>query len=360
MDFGPYGGHGSGVVVWGSWWSGVMVLGSGEGRTLNAQDRLKLGVVGVGVMGRNHARVLAEMAGVELVGIVDPDPKQREAVAATLGCAAFTDLDELLDRGVDAVTIAAPTHLHHDLAIACIARGINLLVEKPIAPTVEEGRAIVTAARRAGVTLMVGHVERFNPAVEAIKRAIQGQDILSIAITRVGPFPPRMSNVGVVIDLAVHDIDLIRWFTDSEIVEIQPQLSSAVAEREDIALLQFRTASGVLAHINTNWLTPFKARTIHVATRAKYLIGDLLTLQVTECFGFQPDGSYSMRHLSTGYAEPLRAELLAFVKAIRGDHPPAVTGDEGVASLEIAIRCLDTHAGRANVPQRKGPRRVVG
>ena len=347
MDFGP-----SGVMVRGR--------GSGEGRTLNAQDRLKLGVVGVGVMGRNHARVLAEMAGVELVGIVDPDPKQREAVAATLGCAAFTDLDELLAHDLDAVTIAAPTHLHHDLAMACIARGVNLLVEKPIAPTVEEGRAIVAAARRAGVTLMVGHVERFNPAVEAIKRAIQGQDILSIAITRVGPFPPRMSNVGVVIDLAVHDIDLIRWFTDSEIVEIQPQLSSAVAEREDIALLQFRTASGVLAHINTNWLTPFKARTIHVATRAKYLIGDLLTLQVTECFGFQPDGSYSMRHLSTGYAEPLRAELLAFVKAIRGEHPPAVTGDEGVASLEIAIRCLDTHAGRANVPQRKGPRRVVG
>ena len=127
----------------------------------------------------------------------------------------------------------------------------------------EEGRAIIAAARRAGVTLMVGHVERFNPAVESIKRAIKDEDILSIAITRVGPFPPRMSNVGVVIDLAVHDIDLIRWFTDSEIVEIQPQLSSAIAEREDIALLQFRTASGVLAHINTNWLTPFKARTVH-------------------------------------------------------------------------------------------------
>ena len=348
---------------WAAWTSdrlGLWFEVEGEGSALNAQDRLKVGVVGVGVMGRNHARVLAEMAGVELVGIVDPDPKQREAVAATLGCAAFTDLDELLAHDVDAVTIAAPTHLHHDLAIACIARGINLLVEKPIAPTVEEGRAIVAAARRAGVTLMVGHVERFNPAVESIKRAIQNQDILSIAITRVGPFPPRMSNVGVVIDLAVHDIDLIRWFTDLEIVEIQPQLSSAVAEREDIALLQFRTASGVLAHINTNWLTPFKARTIHVATRAKYLIGDLLTLQVTECFGFQPDGSYSMRHLSTGYSEPLRAELLAFVKAIRGEHPPAVTGDEGVASLEIAIRCLDTHAGRTNVPQRKGPRRVVG
>jgi len=310
-------------------------------------------------MGSNHARVLAEMAGVELVGVVDPDRGQRDFVSRTLGTPAFADLDELLERGVDAVTIAAPTHLHHDIALECISRGIHLLVEKPIAPTVEEGRAIVGAARRAGVTLMVGHVERFNPAVESIKRAIKNQDILSIAITRVGPFPPRMSNVGVVIDLAVHDIDLIRWFTDSEIVEIQPQLSSAVAEREDIALLQFRTASGVLAHINTNWLTPFKARTIHVATRDKYLIGDLLTLQVTECFGFQPDGSYSMRHLSVGYAEPLRAELLSFVNSIRSGRTPAVTGEEGVASLEVAIRCLDARAGQS-APQRKGPRRVVG
>ena len=164
---------------------------------------------------------------------------------------------------------------------------------------------------------MVGHVERFNPAVAAIKQALTGEDILSIAITRVGPFPPRMSNVGVVIDLAVHDIDLIRWFTESDIVEVQPQLSSAVAEREDIALLQFRTASGVLAHINTNWLTPFKARNVTVATRGKYVMGDLLTRQVTECFGFKPDGSYSMRHLPVGHDEPLRAELIAFLQAVR-------------------------------------------
>jgi UDP-N-acetylglucosamine 3-dehydrogenase len=332
----------------------------GEAAASAEGSALKIGVVGVGVMGSNHARVLAEMAGVQLVGVVDPDIKQRQFVARNLGCPESSDLDGLIRSGVDAVTIAAPTHLHHDLALKCIAHGIHVLVEKPIAPTVEDGRAIVAAARRAGVTLMVGHVERFNPAVESIKRAIKGQDILSIAITRVGPFPPRMSNVGVVIDLAVHDIDLIRWFTDSEIVEIQPQLSSAIAEREDIALLQFRTASGVLAHINTNWLTPFKARTIHVATRDKYLIGDLLTLQVTECFGFQPDGSYSMRHLSVGYAEPLRAELLAFVNAIRSGRPPAVTGEEGVASLEVAIRCLDTRTGRSSAPQHKGPRRVAG
>src|SRR5205807_7259512 len=182
---------------------------------------------------------------------------------------------------------------------------------------------------------------RFKAAVRGLKDARRGEDIPSVAITRVGPFPPRMSNVGVVIDLAVHDIDLIRFFTDSEIVEVQPQLSSAMAEREDIALLQFRTASGVLAHINTNWLTPFKARTAHVATRKKYVIGDLLTRQVTECFGFQPDGSYSMRHLSVGHTEPLRTELVAFFTAIRQGTAPAVSGEEGVASLAIAMRCLE-------------------
>ena len=326
----------------------------------NAERPLRVGVVGVGVMGSNHARVFVGLPGTELVGVADPDRKQAEFVARTLGCAAVTNVEELLDREVDAITIAAPTHLHRDIALTCIAHGVHVMVEKPIASSVDEGREITGAARRAGVTLMVGHVERFNPAVEAIKGAIRGEDILSIAITRVGPFPPRMSNVGVVIDLAVHDIDLIGWFTNSEIVEVQPQLSSAVAEREDIALLQFRTASGVLAQINTNWLTPFKARNVTVATRGKYVMGDLLTRQVTECFGFQPDGSYSMRHLSVGHAEPLRSELIAFLRAVRSGATPAVTGEEGVASLEIATQCLAVRSSKVTPAQRKVPRAVAG
>ena len=327
--------------------------------TENVGTPLRIGVVGVGVMGSNHARVLAGLAGVTLVGVADPDGKQGEYVARTLGCAAVSSIDDLLALGLDAVTIAAPTHLHHDIALACVARGVHLLVEKPIASTIAEGQEIVAAARRAGVTLMVGHVERFNPAVEAVKEAIRNEDILSIAITRVGPFPPRMSNVGVVVDLAVHDIDLIRWFTDSDIVDVQAQVSSAVAEREDIALLQFRTASGVLAHINTNWLTPFKARNVTVATRGKYVMADLITRQVTECFGFQPDGSYSMRHLSVGHAEPLRTELLAFVDAVRTRSVPPVTGEQGVSSLEIALRCLETRPS-VYAPPRQAPRVVVG
>ncbi|OKO90147.1 oxidoreductase [Bradyrhizobium sp. NAS80.1] len=326
-----------------------------------AKAGLRVGVIGAGVMGSNHARVLAGLPGVSLVGVVDPSPVHLTRTTELANCQGFETLDQLFAAGVDAVTIAAPTHLHHEVALACIARNIHVLVEKPIASTVEEGHEIVAAAQKAGVTLMVGHVERFNPAVAAVKQAIEGEDILSIAITRVGPFPPRMSNVGVVIDLAVHDIDLIRWFTESDIVEVQPQLSSAVAEREDIALLQFRTANGVLAHINTNWLTPFKARSVTVATRDKYVMGDLLTRQVTECFGFKPDGSYSMRHLPVGHDEPLRAELIAFLKAVRHGETPAVTGDEGVASLEIATRCLEAPSRPAAMaPARKGPRRVAG
>src|SRR3982074_3588770 len=333
---------------------------NGSAAGAGAGGALRVGVIGAGIMGSNHARVLAGLPNIMLVGIVDPLPAHRTRATELIGCRTFASLHELIGEGVDAVTVAAPTHLHHEIALACIARGIHVLVEKPIASSVEEGRDIVAAARRAGVTLMVGHVERFNPAVAAIKQAISGEDILSIAITRVGPFPPRMSNVGVVIDLAVHDIDLIRWFTESDIVEVQPQLSSAVAEREDIALLQFRTSSGVLAHINTNWLTPFKARNVTIATRNKYIMGDLLTRQVTECFGFQPDGSYSMRPLSVGHAEPLRAELQAFVGAIRTGKEPAVTGEAGVASLEIAIRCLESRAVPSESRRRPGPRRLTG
>jgi predicted dehydrogenase len=327
----------------------------------DGQKPLRVGVVGVGVMGANHARVLAELPGVVLAGIADPDRKQTDFVSGILGCAVVASVGELIALGVDAVSIAAPTQLHRDVALACTKAGVHILVEKPIASSVDEGREIVAAAAKAGVTLMVGHVERFNPAVQAIKDAIRTEDILSIAITRVGPFPPRMSSVGVVTDLAVHDIDLIKWFTGSDIVEVQPQLSSVMAEREDIALLQFRTASGVLAHINTNWLTPFKARTIHVATKRKYVIGDLLTRQVTECFGFQPDGSYSMRHLSVGHAEPLRAELTAFINAVRTGTTPPVSGEDGVASLEIASRCLQGFGAQAHeLAAPKASRRAAG
>lgn len=301
---------------------------------------LKVGVAGLGVMGRNHARVLSELREAELVCGFDPDPTVAEAARA-YGAEPLTDLDAFLDAGLDAAVVATPNRHHADLGCALLERGIAVLVEKPIAADLEGARRLIDAARASGATLMVGHVERFNPAVETVRRAIADDDIISIQITRVGPFPPRMGEVGVVIDLAVHDIDIIRHLTGSEIVEVQPQLARTHAEREDTALLQFRTARGVIAQINTNWVTPYKARILQVATRQKFVVADLITRQVSEYFDYAPDGSYSTRMLNTWPAEPLKAELSAFLAAVRDGTAPPVTGEDGLANLEVALRCLE-------------------
>jgi UDP-N-acetylglucosamine 3-dehydrogenase len=304
------------------------------------QSVLKFGVAGAGVMGRNHARVLADIRDVELTHVFDPDAVTAEGVAAAYGAAAVTDPQAFVDAGLDAAVVATPNRHHAELTVALLEKGVHVLVEKPIAATVEDARRMIDAAKANNRVLMVGQVERFNPAVDAVKRAIAGEDVISIQITRVGPFPPRMGEVGVVIDLAVHDIDIIRHLTDSEVAEVQPQVVRTRAEREDTALLQFRLENGAIAHITTNWVTPYKVRTLQVATKNKFVVADLITRQVTEYFGQQPDGSYQTRAVNSWPAEPLKKELEAFAHAIRTGEPPAVTGEDGLRNLEVALRCL--------------------
>ena len=301
---------------------------------------LKIGVAGAGVMGRNHARVAAEMRDFDLTAVFDPDAITAEGVAAAYGTAPFTSAEDFVDAGLDAAIVSTPNRFHAEVGVALLERGVHVLVEKPIAATVADAQRMIDAARANSRVLMVGQVERFNPAVETVKRAVADDDIISIQVTRVGPFPPRMGEVGVVIDLAVHDIDIIRHLTGSEIVEVQPQLVRSRAEREDTALLQFRLADGAIAHITTNWVTPYKTRTLQVATKTKFVVADLITRQVTEYFGQQPDGSYSTRMLNSWPAEPLKKELEAFAHAIRSGEPPAVTGEDGLRNLEVALRCL--------------------
>ena len=307
---------------------------------MTQQAPLKIGVAGVGVMGRNHARVLADIRDFDLAAVFDPDQATAEGIAALYDAAAFTAADDFVAAGLDAAVVATPNRFHADLSVALLEKGVHVLVEKPIAATVADAQRMIDAAKANDRVLMVGQVERFNPAVEAVKRAIQGEDVISIQITRVGPFPPRMGDVGVVIDLAVHDIDIIRHLTDSEIVEVQPQLARTKAEREDTALLQFRLENGVIAHITTNWVTPYKTRTLQVATTGKFVVADLMTRQVTEYFGQQPDGSYSTRGVMSWPNEPLKKELEAFAHAIRTGETPAVTGEDGLRNLEVALRCL--------------------
>ena len=301
---------------------------------------LKVGVAGVGVMGRNHARVLSGIRDFDLVAVFDPDAATAEGVAGLYDATAFTTAADFVAAGLDAAVVATPNRHHAELGVALLEAGVHVLVEKPIAATVADARRMIDAAHANDRVLMVGQVERFNPAGEAVKRALDGDEVISIQITRVGPFPPRMGEVGVVIDLAVHDIDIIRHLTDSEIVEVQPQLARTRAEREDTALLQFRLENGTIAHITTNWVTPYKVRTLQVATRNKFVVADLITRQVTEYFGQQADGSYQTRAVNSWPAEPLKKELEAFAHAIRTGEPPAVTGEDGLRNLEVALRCL--------------------
>ena len=307
---------------------------------IHLHDPLRTGVAGAGVMGRNHARVLSEMRDIELALIFDPDAVVAEGVAAAYGAQAMTRAADFVAAGLQAAVVATPNRHHAELGVALLEAGVHVLVEKPIAADLKGARAMIDAAKANGRVLMVGHVERFNPAVETVRRAIADDDIISIQITRVGPFPPRMGEVGVVIDLAVHDIDIIRHLTGSEIVEVQPQLARTRAEREDTALLQFRLANGVIAHITTNWVTPYKVRTLQVATKSKFVVADLITRQVTEYFGQGADGSYQTRTLNSWPAEPLRKELEAFAHAIRTGETAAVTGEDGLRNLEVALRCL--------------------
>jgi len=301
---------------------------------------LKVGVAGVGVMGRNHARVLSGIRDFDLIAVLDPDAATAEGVAGLYDATAFTTAKDFIAASLDAAVVSTPNRHHAELGVALLEAGVHVLVEKPIAATIADAQALIDAAKANDRVLMVGQVERFNPAVEAVKRAIDGDDIISIQITRVGPFPPRMGEVGVVIDLAVHDIDIIRHLTDSEVVEVQPQLARTKADREDTALLQFRLANGTIAHITTNWVTPYKVRTLQVATTNKFVVADLMTRQVTEYFGQQPDGSYQTRAVNSWPAEPLKKELEAFAHAIRTGEPPAVTGEDGLRNLEVALRCL--------------------
>ncbi|WFS63562.1 Gfo/Idh/MocA family oxidoreductase [Pseudodesulfovibrio thermohalotolerans] len=302
---------------------------------------MKVGVVGLGWMGRVHLRNYTEMAGVEVVGVVDVDPKAREEVEAQFGVKAFASLDELLAHDLDAMSICVPTSLHHETGLKVMDKGINAIIEKPLAATAAEGEELVAKAREKGVALMVGHVERFNPAVSRVKELV-GDDVISIQIERVGPYPPRIQDVGVIKDLGSHDIDLIRYLTGSEFKTVYAVSSTSLGKHEDSALITCEMENGVLANITTNWVTPYKGRKINVACESKYIAANLITQEVKEYSAFSTyDKSYSVREWPLMFREPVKAELTAFLDALRNGTPVPITGEDGLEVLKTFERIFD-------------------
>ena len=302
---------------------------------------LKVGVVGLGWMGRVHLRNYTEMANVEVVGVVDVDPKALEEVAVQFGVNTYQSLDDLLENDLDAMSVCVPTSLHHETGLKIIEKKINLIIEKPLAATAAEGEELVRRAADMGVKLMVGHVERFNPAVSRVKELV-GDDVISIQIERVGPYPPRIQDVGVIKDLGSHDIDLIRYLTGSEFKSVYSVCSSSLGKHEDSALITAEMENGVLANITTNWVTPYKGRRINVACESKYIQANLITQEVKEYSAFSTyDKSYSVREWPLMFREPVKEELTQFLNAIRTGGAVPITGEDGLEVLKVFERIFE-------------------
>jgi len=242
---------------------------------------LKAAVIGVGSMGKNHARIYSEQTNVELVAVSDSDKEQVEKIAKKHGCKAYTDYKELLEKeDLDIVSIVVPTEAHKEVSFDVIEKGINVLVEKPIAKTLEEGKAIIEKAKEKDVKLMVGHIERFNPAVIELKKRLKNNElgkVFKIDVNRVGPFPNRIRDVGVVIDLAVHDLDMIRYVTGSEVKRLFAETDKKIhTSNEDLLKALIRLENDTLCTLSIDWLTPTKIRKMYVTGEKGMFVVDYL------------------------------------------------------------------------------------
>jgi UDP-N-acetylglucosamine 3-dehydrogenase len=303
--------------------------------------KISVGVIGTGTMGIHHVRLFAAMPGVRLIGVADGNPAAIWGAVEAYRVPGFADFRDLLAFKPDAVSIAVPTSQHESVALTAIRAGCHVLLEKPIAGNSNAARRIIRAAAAGKVKLMIGHTERFNPAVTAVKRALKGEKIISFDITRVGPLPPRVKDVGIIIDLAIHDIDLLRHLTGAEVSRVTSLHRSVSGAHEDTAMILLKLENGVMAHITTNWLTPFKARLIQVATLGKFIRADLLnrTVSVYSRVPKTEDGGL-VKEIPVADAEPLRLELEAFIRSVRTGTPVPVSGEDGLRALRVAESCL--------------------
>lgn len=299
---------------------------------------IRTAVIGVGAMGRHHARVYREMEDTELVGVYDADAYQAAAVATAQGSHAFSSIEELLASDVDAVSIAVPTSKHAGVAIRAMEAGLHVLVEKPIAGTLRDATEMMDAARANDRLLMVGHIERFNPAIRTLSAQVRPEEILAINVMRVGPRPPRIKDAGVIIDLAVHDIDLAFFLTGRSTDDVFAVTSAMPMEHEDTASMLLRLTGGIAVQLTANWVTPYKSREVQVITQDRLYRADLITRTVQAFARADHGGGYTVDDLPVLTEEPLRAELKAFVHSVRYGLPAPVSARDGIRALEVAVR----------------------
>jgi predicted dehydrogenase len=336
------------------------------------QRPLRAGVVGLGMMGRNHVRVWDEsVEGVELVAVADPDAAAVARATAGRRARGYEDPGRMFaEEELDLVSIVAPTSLHLPVTLAALNAGANVLVEKPIASTREEATSMIEAAAGAGLMLTVGHIERFNPAIRELHRRLDAGElgrIFQISATRLGPFPARIRDVGVVVDLAPHDLDVMRYLVGSEPIRIYAEAERRIhTEHEDLFNGIMKFENGVVGILDINWLTATKRRTLTVTGERGFYVADYLTQDLV--FYANPDAGQTwenrgaegfgsrinsvaegeMTRRSIRRAEPLTVELGEFARAVRDGGPPPVDPHDAMVALLLARKMVESAlSGRA-------------
>lgn len=316
---------------------------------------LRAGLVGLGIMGQNHARVLSSLSGVELVAVADPQGDTRKVLPEHQ---ILSSIDEVISKGVDYCVIAAPTAFHEEISIKLIDAGIHILIEKPIAHSLASALRIKIAAENKGIIGAVGHIERFNAALQQARTRIQAGElgeIYQISTRRLGPFPSRIADVGVIMDLATHDIDLTAWISNSSYKSVSAQ--SAIRsgrEHEDLVSIVAQLSSGIVANHLVNWLSPLKERkTIITGEKGTYVVDTLtsdLTFYANGTVSVSQDRIAHFKGVSQGdihifafdKPEPLRLEHENFRDAVLGKDASIVTLTEGAKTVSVAAGALES------------------
>lgn len=302
--------------------------------------KLRTAVLGVGYLGRFHAQKYAAHPGCDLIAVVDADAQRAKSVAAELNCQAFTDPDKLIGL-VDAVSIVTPTRLHHAMAMPLLQSGIHLLVEKPMTTTLDEADALIATAKQHGCLLQVGHLERFNPAMVAAAAEVSAP--LFIESHRIAPFNPRGADVSVVLDLMIHDIDLILELVDAPLEQMDASGAAVISGDIDIANARLRFGNGCIANVTASRVSPKAERRMRIFQPNAYLALDLqngiLDIQRRDAPDNAPPSMDQIQHerRQAGSNDALADEIDAFISAIDNGSAPVVSGTDGRRALAAAI-----------------------
>ena len=305
-------------------------------------DKIRVGVIGVGSLGQHHARVYASLPEVELVGVVDAMSERAGEVAARFGTKAYSDYTELFGK-VDAVNIASPTTTHAEIGVHCLNEGIHVLAEKPIAHTLEAADRLIQAARENDRVLQIGHLERFNPAVVALREIVTRPRFFEAH--RMGLFSPRSLDVDVILDLMIHDLDIISLLVPSAVEKVIAVGIAILSNRIDIANARIQFEDGCVANITASRVSMEKIRKLRLFQKQEYISLDY-TRQELAVFSLKHNAGSPLpeivnRKIEPEKKEPLLLELISFLEAIRGIHLAECDGDEGRRALELAMQIRD-------------------